>query len=129
MEEERKRIITTEGLINANSLLNKQVEETRKYLAIPKEKLPEEAPGTTEQVKQFYNSEQWKDIRETVIRVGEKLIEVFKPVIETVAKVAVNIRDEIIKIYKADPEIKRCYGIYKRTRKRKNKKKANAQNI
>lgn len=89
---------------------------------------PEEATATAEQLKQYYNGEQWKDIMEKVIKIGEAITEAVKPAIETVVNVANEVYKGIIKVFTADPEIKKCYGIYKRTRKRKDKKKANDKN-
>lgn len=88
-------------------------------MPIPKEKLPEEAPGTAEQLKQFYNSEQWKDVIEAFKRTYERIKEAVTPVIEAAAKAAKEICRGLMKIYSTDPEIKKCYGIYKRTKKRK----------
>ena len=113
--------ITTKGIVNNDDPFSKQVEEQKKIL--------EEAPGTAEQLKQFYNAEQWKEIKERVIRVRETLIKAVKPVIEAMATAARKYHNIIIEAYKTDPEVKKCYGIYKKTRKRKDKKKANAQNI
>lgn len=115
--------ITTKGIVNNvnDDPFSKQVEEQKKIL--------EEAPGTAEQLKQFYNSEQWEKVREQLIEAGKILVEKCKPVIEAMATAARKYHNIIIEAYKTDPEVKKCYGIYKKTRKRKDKKKANAQNI
>lgn len=89
--------------------------------------IPEEAPGTAEQLKQYYNSEEWKEIKEKVIRVAEKLKEAMTPVVERIREAAKEFHKICMIAYSTDPEIKKCYSIYKRTRKRKDKKKANDQ--
>lgn len=87
MEEERKRQIVKNAAI---------------------ENLPEEAPGAAEQLKQFYNSKQWKEVVEGFNRAWKA------------------IKEEMTSVFKAvavDPEIKKCYGIYKRTKNRRIRKK------
>lgn len=81
---------------------------------------PEERIATAEQLKSFYNSEQWKEVAEGIGRMFEAVKESLKPIMEAVAEVVKDNYIKIMKIYTIDPEIKRCYGIYKRTRKRKN---------
>lgn len=83
------------------------------------ENLPEEKPGTAEQLQQFYNSKQYEEIKETVIRVEERLIQTVKPVIETIK----NTFNEIKVALQVDPEIIKCYRIHKRTKKGRIRKK------
>lgn len=90
-------------------------------MPIPKMKIP----GTAEQLQQQYNSEKWEELKESFIKLGEQLVQSFKPVIEAVRKVVKDMYYQIMEVYKKDPEIKKCYGIYKRTKKRKDQKKAN----
>ena len=89
---------------------------------------PEERIATAEQLKSFYNSEQWKDVKEGIERMFGSVIKILKPIMEAVAEVVKHNYIKLMKIYTIDPEIKKCYRIYKRTKKRKNEKKANEQN-
>lgn len=129
MEKERKVIITTG---DPGKPLSKQLEEMKDILTI--EEYEEERKRQivehekAEQLKQFYNSEQWKDVIEAIERTYERIKEAVTPVIEAAAKVAKELYRGVMKVYSADPEIKKCYGIYKRTKKRKDQKEANKQN-
>lgn len=81
---------------------------------------------TDEQLKTFYNSEQWETIREKYIKIGENLIKLIKPIVENVIKSINPIIEILYKElyeYASDPEIKKCYGIYKRTRNKRIRKK------
>lgn len=93
-------------------------------MPIPKMKIAE-VPGTAERLQQQYNSEQWKEVVESLNRTKETIIKTVTPVIEAVAKVVKDMYYTIMEAYSVDPEIKKCYGIYKRTKKRKDQKKAN----
>lgn len=73
---------------------------------------------------QKYNREDIEKLKEAIIEVAETIIEAVKPTIETVIDVTKKFYNEIVKVFTVDPEIKKCYGIYKRTKKRKDKKKA-----
>lgn len=93
-------------------------------MPIPKMKLPE-VPVTAEQLKQQYNSEQWEELKESFTRAWKAIKEWITPIIEAGSKVIKDMYYTIMEAYKKDPEIKKCYGIYKRTKKRKDQKKAN----
>lgn len=92
-------------------------------MPIPKMKIAE-VPGAAEQLKQQYNNEQWEEIKESFIKLGKQLVEVFKAVEEALISVWYGIKE----LLKVDPEIKKCYRIYARTKKRKDQKKANDKN-
>lgn len=77
---------------------------------------------------QKYNSEYIEKLKAAFIEVGETIIETVKPVIKAVAEVVKDMHNTIIEACKTDPEVKKCYGIYKRTKKRKDQKEANKQN-
>lgn len=83
----------------------------------------DEMPGKAEDLQQFYNSEYWENAKETFIRTGEAIIEAVKPLIESVSQVAFNLYNEIKVALQVDPEVKKCYGIYKRTKKGRIRKK------
>lgn len=89
---------------------DKKIEETIPPIKVPG---PEEGLGTAKQLKQFYHSEQWKDIAEGFHIVWKKIKEEMFPVIH---KIAVALREISISFF-SDPEVKRCYRIYKRTKK------------
>ena len=83
-------------------------------MPIPKMKIP----GTAEQLQQQYNSEKWEELKESFIKLGKQLIEVFKP-----KEALISAWYGIKELLKVDPEIKKCYGIYKRTKNRRIRKK------
>lgn len=92
-------------------------EQIHKIAAIPKDNLPEERiADTAKQIQQFYNSEQWKEVAESINKMWNSLLNTFKPIFE-------RVRRNIEIAYLSVPEIKKCYGIYKRTKKRRIKKK------
>lgn len=68
-------------------------------------------------------SKQIEEIKTELIRIGEKIIEEAKPVIKAVAEVAKNTYDVIKEEYKTNQEVKKCYGIYKRTKNSRIRKK------
>lgn len=125
MEEESKRAENNNKYITIEEYEEERKRQIVKNAAI--ENLPEEAPGAAEQLKQFYNSEQWKETIEGFNRAWKVIKEEMTPAFKAVAEVTQKLYDTIIKAYTVDPEIKKCYGIYKRTKKRKDQKKANDQ--
>lgn len=70
-----------------------------------------------------YNSEDIERLKAAFIGVLETVKEAVKPVIETVVKVAKELHRGLMIAFNTDPEIKRCYGIYKRTKNRRIRKK------
>lgn len=89
--------------------------------------IPKEIPGTSEQLKQLYDSEYWNQVKEQFIKVSEALTKALTPIIKTVVESVKVYYRKLSEIYCVDPEIQKCYGIYKRTKKRKNKKKTNVK--
>lgn len=71
---------------------------------------------------QKYNREDIEKLKAAIIEVAETIIEAVKPTIEAVIDVTKKFYNEIVKVFAVDPEIKKCYAIYKRTRKRKDQK-------
>lgn len=91
-------------------------------MPIPKMKIAE-VPGTAERLQQQYNSEQWKEVVESLNRTMETIIKIVTSVIEAAAKAVKDMYYTIMEAYSVDPEIKKCYGIYKRTKNRRIRKK------
>lgn len=84
-----------------------------------------EIPEIAKEIQLSYdNSEQLEEIKESFIKLGKQLVEAVKPVKEALMSAWHGIKE----LLKVDPEIKKCYGIYKRTKKRKDQKKANDKN-
>lgn len=101
-------------------------EEKRKDI---KEVLPIKVPGseeviaTEEQLKQFYHSEEWKDVEERLNRAWKTIKQTLTPVIEAAAEAVKEVSIKIKAMIETDPEIKKCYGIYYRTRRGRIRKK------
>ena len=96
---------------------NEILKEVSESFKIPKEILLKQ-PGIPEQYKCFYNSEEWKNVAETLSRIYKTIKEAITPVVETATKAAREIHRWLMIAFSTDPEIKRCYGIYKSNRKR-----------
>lgn len=76
------------------------------------------------------DEEEIRIIRESFIEFGKKLVEIYEavkeavvPVMKTVLTAARNFTNEYIKLLTVNPEIKKCYGIYIRTKSGRIKKK------
>lgn len=89
----------------------KKVSESFK---VPTELLETPTTQTAEQIKSFYNSEQWKEVKERY----EAFREILTPIIERVTIACSRMYDAVVKAYSIDPEIRKCYRIYKKTKKR-----------
>ena len=68
---------------------------------------------------QKYNREDIEKLKAAIIETAETITEAVKPVIKAVREAIQDTYNTIIKVFTVDPEIKKCYGIYIRTKKRK----------
>lgn len=100
----------TRGLANTDSPFYKQMDEIEEEMQQEAEILARS--GTTVE-----------EITENLNKIAKVIIEEFKPRIELAIKAIANVWDEIAKAMRVNPEVRKCYGIYKRTKSRRIKKK------